>query len=200
MPPELLGQIFEPFFTTKDVGKGTGLGLSQVYGFAKQSGGDVEVQSELGRGTTFTIYLPHVQPEQERERPARREPSEASSARTRILVVEDNQDVGDFARRLLEEVGHEAVHVGSGAEAVERLESDPGAFDLIFTDVVMAGMSGIELGQEIRRRWPGLRVVLTSGYSDVLAQQGRHGFELLQKPYSLASLSRIIRHDGGRGE
>jgi signal transduction histidine kinase/CheY-like chemotaxis protein len=199
MPAELLKQIFEPFFTTKEVGKGTGLGLSQVYGFVKQSGGDVDVVSEPGRGTTFTLYLPRVGKSAEAERPQRRQPSPAAPERTRILVVEDNQDVGDFARRLLEEVGHEAVHVGSGAEALDRLERDPGSFDLVFTDVVMAGMSGIELGQEIGRRWPGLRVVLTSGYSHVLAEQGRHGFELLQKPYSLDSLSRIIRPGAGAG-
>jgi CheY-like chemotaxis protein len=193
IPPELLGQIFEPFFTTKEVGKGTGLGLSQVYGFAKQSGGDVQVESEVGRGTTFTLYLPRVETEPAAERQERSGNAESASAGTRILVVEDNEDVGEFARQLLEEIGHDATRVGSAAEALERLEADPDAYDLVFTDVVMAGMTGIELGEEIRRRWPGLRVVLTSGYSHVLAQQGRHGFELLQKPYSVESLSRILR-------
>jgi CheY-like chemotaxis protein/anti-sigma regulatory factor (Ser/Thr protein kinase) len=175
--PDVLTQIFEPFFTTKEIGKGTGLGLSQVYGFAKQSGGDVEVESELGRGTTFTLSLPRVAPPAPAE-PAAAALPQAETGGSRILVVEDNDAVGEFARQLL--------------EAIERLEEDPSAFDLVFTDVVMAGMSGIELGQEIRRRWPQLRVVLTSGYSHVLAQQGRHGFELLQKPYSVEALSRAV--------
>jgi PAS domain S-box-containing protein len=195
--PDLVTQIFEPFFTTKDVGKGTGLGLSQVYGFVKQSGGDVQVTSDVGRGTEFCLYLPRVEAPAEAPRSARAPAEEGSPKRSRILVVEDNEDVGIFARQLLQEVGHEAVHVASGAEALALLEADAEAFDLVFTDVVMAGMTGIELGQEIRRRWPQLRVVLTSGYSHVLAQQGRHGFELVQKPYSVDSLSRILRGPPG---
>jgi PAS domain S-box-containing protein len=193
IPPELLAQIFEPFFTTKEVGKGTGLGLSQVYGFVKQSGGDVQVESEVGRGTTFSLYLPKVAAPAvpEREHAAR---PDGPVQRTRLLVVEDNPEVGDFATQLLSELGHETMLARSGAEALELLERHAGEFDLVFTDVVMPGISGIELGHEIRKRHPGMRVVLTSGYSHILAHEGRHGFELLHKPYSVESLTSVLRH------
>jgi PAS domain S-box-containing protein len=189
---ELMAKIFEPFFTTKEVGKGTGLGLSQVYGFAKQSGGDVQVRSEVGRGTVFTLYLPRIARPVADHEPARRRRAEAPMARSRILVVEDNPDVGAFASQLLAELGHDTRLASSGAEALRMIEEEDG-FDLIFSDVVMPGMTGIELGHELRQRRPELRVILTSGYSHVLAQEGRHGFELLQKPYSVETLTRILR-------
>ena len=191
--PELRSQIFEPFFTTKEVGKGTGLGLSQVYGFVKQSGGEVKVESEPGRGTSFALYLPRQPKPAKAEEPEGDRRSEGIAERTRILVVEDNPDVGTFAQQLLSELGHEVRLAVTGADALRLLEADASAYDLVFSDVVMPGMSGIELGQAIRSRWPDLRIVLTSGYSHVLAQQGRHGFELLQKPYSVESLTRILR-------
>jgi PAS domain S-box-containing protein len=190
--PELMAKIFEPFFTTKEVGKGTGLGLSQVYGFAKQSGGDVQVRSELGKGTVFTLYLPRVGRPVAEPAPARRRRGEGPVTRSRILVVEDNPDVGAFASQLLAELGHDTRLAASGAEALRVIEEE-GGFDLVFSDVVMPGMTGIELGHELRRRWPELRVILTSGYSHVLAQEGRHGFELLQKPHSVEMLTRVLR-------
>jgi len=193
IPPELMAQIFEPFFTTKEVGKGTGLGLSQVYGFAKQSGGDVLVASEVGRGTRFTLYLPRIAKPGADDAPARGRRAEGPMASSRILVVEDNPDVGAFATQLLAELGHDTRLAANGEEALRMIEEEKEAFDLVFSDVVMPGMTGIELGQELRRRRPGLRVVLTSGYSHVLAQEGRHGFELLHKPYSVESLTRILR-------
>jgi PAS domain S-box-containing protein len=192
IPPEHLPHIFEPFFTTKEVGKGTGLGLSQVYGFAKQSGGDVEVESAPGEGTTFTLYLPRVSPAA-----GKREAGGAASDRPdpaiRILVVEDNVQVGEFASQLLEELGHTTTLAPNALKALEILEARQGEFDLVFTDVVMPGMSGIDLAEEVRRLYPGLRVILTSGYSHVLAEQGTHGFELLQKPYSVDGVTRLIR-------
>ena len=193
IPPELMAQIFEPFFTTKEVGKGTGLGLSQVYGFAKQSGGDVRVVSAPGEGTTFTLYLPRIAPPAPVTEEAQRRRGEAPMKRSRILVVEDNENVGAFATQLLAELGHETRLAANGLEALEVIEAEADAFDLVFSDVVMPGMTGIELARELRRRRPELRVVLTSGYSHVLAQEGRHGFELLHKPYSVESLTRILR-------
>ena len=190
--PELIEQIFEPFFTTKEVGKGTGLGLSQVYGFAKQSGGDVRVASEVGAGTTFSLYLPRFERPEPAQQPDAERLHDGNVAEARILVVEDNVDVGAFARQLLTELGHEATLAGDGQAALRLLEEDHGRYDLVFSDVVMPGMSGIELAQEIRRRWPSLRVVLTSGYSHVLAQQGHHGFELLKKPYSVEGLTAML--------
>ena len=199
IPPEIKAQIFEPFFTTKEVGKGTGLGLSQVYGFAKQSGGDVLVESEPGNGTTFTMYLPRIaRPEPKIVEPSRRRSEEAMKS-SRILVVEDNPDVGSFASQLLAELGHETRHAANADEALRILEEEDD-FDLVFSDVVMPGMSGIELARELRHRKPELRVVLTSGYSHVLAQEGRHGFELLHKPYSVESLTRILRSASAPGD
>jgi signal transduction histidine kinase/ActR/RegA family two-component response regulator len=190
--PEKLSHIFEPFFTTKEVGKGTGLGLSQVYGFAKQSGGDVAVESEVGQGTTFTLYLPRASEPAEVDAPAREHVQPAGGRGRRVLVVEDNMEVGRFSTQILEDLGYETTWAANGHEALQRLEEGQ-AFDVVFSDVVMPGMTGIELGQEIRRRYPQLPVVLTSGYSHVLAEEGRHGFELLQKPYAVEELSRTLR-------
>jgi CheY-like chemotaxis protein len=190
-----LAQIFEPFFTTKEVGKGTGLGLSQVYGFAKQSGGDVAVESEIGMGTTFTLYLPRTERDADvatgdEERGAT--PEEEGRGR-RVLVVEDNLEVGQFSTQLLQDLGYETTWAANASEALKLLEEDASRFDIVFSDVVMPGMSGVELGREIRRRYPYLPVVLTSGYSHVLAEEGRHGFELLHKPYAVEDVSRVLR-------
>ena len=187
IPKEHLGRIFEPFFTTKEVGQGTGLGLSQVFGFAKQSSGEVRVDSN-SEGTTFTLYLPKVEaPLEEEQRPqsARRAREVAGT----ILIVEDNQSVGEFARNLLDDLGYETILAPDGVAAVAILEDQAADIDAIFTDVVMPGMSGIELATHVRSRYPALPVVLTSGYSDVLASDGAHGFPLLHKPYSAASLT-----------
>jgi PAS domain S-box-containing protein len=193
--PELLANIFEPFFTTKEIGKGTGLGLSQVYGFSKQSGGDVTVESKVSRGTTFTLDLPRVWRETmpfDTASTARPISLANDGKGRRILVVEDNAEVGGFSTQLLVDLGYEATWVTSAAEALTRL-ADGLRIDVVFADVVMPGMSGLELGLEIRRRYPDLPVVLTSGYSHVLAEKGRHGFELLQKPYAAEELSRLLQ-------
>jgi two-component system NtrC family sensor kinase len=192
IPQDQIGHIFEPFFTTKEVGQGTGLGLSQVFGFAKQSGGEVMVDSEVGKGSKFTLYLPRVASD---ERPLQVAPEEAPPVDGHgicVLVVEDNAEVGTFASDALTELGYETTIVGNATHALEELVSDSGRFDVVFSDVVMPGMSGIELAQEIRRRGYDVPVVLTSGYSHVLSEQGTHGFELLQKPYSVEQLSRAL--------
>ncbi|MBB5694397.1 PAS domain S-box protein [Muricoccus pecuniae] len=192
--PELLGRIFEPFFTTKEAGKGTGLGLSQVYGFAKQSGGELHVESEVGRGSTFTLYLPRaeakpvVAPTQSTE-----EADTPVEGRRNVLLVEDNTQVGEFARQMLEDLGYVPTWAPNAKAALDLLEGDASRFDVVFSDVVMPGMNGVDLGKEIRRRWPSLPVVLTSGYSHVLANDGAQGFELLNKPYSAEGLSRVLR-------
>jgi CheY-like chemotaxis protein len=192
--PEQLNQIFEPFFTTKEVGKGTGLGLSQVYGFVKQSGGDVAVESEVGRGATFRLYLPLV------EAPPPGTPDRAgtqgdrpSGGGQRILVVEDNAEVGRFSTQLLQDLGYETTWAANAREALDLLQERSGRFDAVFSDVVMPGMSGVEFGHEVRRLYPGLPVLLTSGYSHVLASEGPQGFELLHKPYAVEDLSRMLR-------
>ena len=109
-----------------------------------------------------------------------------------MLVVEDNVEVGRFSTQILQDLGYETTWAANADEALKLLDEVNG-FDVVFSDVVMPGMSGVELGQEIRRRYPGLPVVLTSGYSHVLAEEGRHGFELLQKPYAAEELSRMLR-------
>ncbi|WP_342108107.1 PAS domain-containing protein [Methylobacterium sp. SI9] len=191
-------RIFEPFFTTKGVGHGTGLGLSQVFGFAKQSGGDVAVESALGQGTTFTLYLPRV------EAPLVAgdidvEPEEFVDGHgTCVLVVEDNVEVGTFATQSLAELGYGTVWAANAAEALAELARDAGRFDVVFSDVVMPGMDGIELGREIRRLYNDLPVVLTSGYSHVLAQTGTSGFQLIHKPYSIEEMSRVLRKAASR--
>jgi len=197
--PGNLTRIFEPFFTTKDVGQGTGLGLSQVFGFAKQSGGEVHVQSETGKGTTFILYLPHAARESVQNEGLR--PAAVTGApavgKGRILVVEDNDMVGAFAKQLLDELGYQTEWAPGAKAALDIISKRANDFDLVFTDVVMPGMSGLELADEARERWPELPIVLTSGYSHVLAQEGTHGFPLLQKPYSVENLSRIIRRAVG---
>jgi PAS domain S-box-containing protein len=197
--PDVLPRIFEPFFTTKDIGKGTGLGLSQVFGFAKQSGGDVDVASRPGEGTTFTLYLPQVEgaPEKADEGPVDERSVEGASLC--ILVVEDNVEVGRFATQILEDLGHRTVWATNAEEALQEVERIPFRFDAVFSDVVMPGMGGIALARELERRLPDLPVVLTSGYSHVLAQEGVHGFDLIQKPYSVEELSRVLRKVVGKG-
>jgi CheY-like chemotaxis protein len=186
--------IFEPFFTTKEVGKGTGLGLSQAFGFAKQSGGDIAVESPPGQGATFTIYLPQAAtPVRATETDAAGHEPAARGRGYRVLVVEDNDDVGQFSTELLEDLGYTVRRVDNADAALAILGEDEFAADLVFSDVIMPGMNGVELAGVIRDRYPGLPVVLTSGYSNVLAENAHRGFELIQKPYSVESLSRILR-------
>ena len=192
--PDQLGRIFEPFFTTKEVGRGTGLGLSQVFGFAKQSGGDVAVESAFGEGTTFTLFLPQIDPPHgaDHARGAADDLSEDGGGQ-RVLVVEDNIEVGRFATQILEDLGYQTEWAVNAEDALDKLGEDGAGFDVVFSDVVMPGMGGIALAENLRRRLPDLPIVLASGYSHVLAQEGAHGFELLQKPYSTEQLSRMLR-------
>jgi signal transduction histidine kinase/ActR/RegA family two-component response regulator len=189
-----LDAVFEPFFTTKEVGKGTGLGLSQAFGFAKQSGGDIAVSSILGHGATFTIYLPQAPaPASEAEIAAIKSEPATTGRGFRVLVVEDDDEVGRFSTELLEDLGYTVRRVAEATAALAILGKDEFAVDLVFSDVIMPGMNGVELAGVIRQRFPGLPVVLTSGYSNVLAENAHHGFELIQKPYSVESLSRILK-------
>ena len=198
IPKGQFERIFEPFFTTKQVGQGTGLGLSQVFGFAKQSGGEVDVASEIGKGSTFTLYLPRAagtgRPQQMPEQDA---PPVDGHGMT-VLVVEDNPEVGKFAADALAGLGYSAKLVDNATHALEELAADADRFDVVFSDVVMPGMTGLELAQEIRRLHADLPVVLTSGYSHVLSEHGSTGYELLQKPYSAEQLARVLNRVGRR--
>lgn len=190
--PSQLERIFEPFYTTKEVGKGTGLGLSQVYGFVKQSDGEVSVESKIGEGTSFIIKLPRASPGDVPVQPASVSEDNHPGG-GRVLVVEDNVDVGQFASQMLRDLGFDTVLEVDANAAIERLEHEEGKFDLIFSDVVMPGMDGVAFGRVVRDRWPAIPVVLTSGYSHVLAEEPQHGFALLQKPYSVEALSKTLR-------
>jgi PAS domain S-box-containing protein len=188
IPPDILPRIFEPFFTTKDMARGTGLGLSQLYGFAEQSGGRVRVESVLGEGSAFTLYLPHSHktvgaPGVAVERDV---PQGA-----RVLVVEDNPDVAEVAAGLLEQLGSRP-QVVSSAEAALRLLREGERPDLVFSDIVMAGeMDGLALARRLRAEWPDLPVLLTTGYSQSAENIGQE-FAILPKPYELPELARAL--------
>ncbi|MEG3167239.1 ATP-binding protein [Sphingomonas sp. LB3N6] len=191
--PSHIDHIFEPFFTSKAVGHGTGLGLSQVFGFVKQSGGEVIVDSRPGKGATFTLYLPR----ERSEAPIATDPARMvypEQAPVRILVVEDNPDVGAFAIAALGDLGHDIVFARDAEEALATLEDLAPPVDIVFSDVMMPGMNGIELALEIRQRFPETAILLTSGYSEIISKEGAYGFELLRKPYSMEELAAAIRN------
>ena len=188
-----LERIFEPFFTTKEVGKGTGLGLSQVFGFAKQSGGDIDVTSVVGEGSTFTLYLPAVESEPDPSRSPATTTAPQEGRGKCVLVVEDNVAVGQFATQLLDDLGYRTRWVMNAEEALAQLGADGAGYDIVFSDVVMPGMGGIELAKRIAQDLPHLPVVLASGYSHVLVQEGVDGVRLLRKPYSASQLSAVLQ-------
>jgi two-component system NtrC family sensor kinase len=183
--------VFEPFFTTKEFGKGTGLGLSQVYGFARQSGGAATITSTVRRGTAITLFLPRSFETPELPRVAASALAPLPPAGT-VLLVEDDADVIEIARAYLRELGYtvkQAANAQAGLDLIER----EGEVDLLFSDILMrGGINGLDLAQEVRRRFPGMIVLLTTGYSSSAQQAVREGFEVLQKPYDLAALKRAL--------
>lgn len=193
--PEILDRVFEPFFTTKEPGRGTGLGLSMVYGFIRQSDGHLHVASELGKGSSFTLYLP-VAAEPVLEDSAQLAERRAfQGGSENVLVVEDNELVRDHAGSQFIALGYKVVTAANGSEALAILEKRDD-IDLLFTDVVMPGMNGRELAERAVARWPRLRILYTSGYSkDALTREGRllAGVTLLSKPYSKRDLAEKVR-------
>jgi CheY-like chemotaxis protein len=194
--PERLERVFEPFYTTKEVGRGTGLGLSQVYGFVKQSGGHVRIESTVGVGTTVTIYLPKAAGVAVgREMPGRPGEEPAQGWET-ILLVEDDQGVLEVVTAMMEELGYRVLTAQNGPEALSILErGEP--IDLLFTDLVMPqGISGAELAQRARQMRPELKVLLGSGYSARMspaAATAAAGLPILGKPYRQAELAAKLR-------
>jgi signal transduction histidine kinase/CheY-like chemotaxis protein/HAMP domain-containing protein len=194
MLPEVRDRIFEPFFTTKEVGKGTGLGLSMVYGFVRQSGGYISVESAPSEGTTIALYLPkatqepHAEVETDRTRAMPR-------GSERILLVEDNDDMLEVTSAMLTTFGYRVVCARNGTEAIRILESDQ-EFDLLFSDVVMPnGPNGVELAREAKR-WNGkIKILLTSGYAgDVLARhRAANEFPFIHKPFRVSELAQCLR-------
>jgi signal transduction histidine kinase len=195
MPPEVLQRAFEPFFTTKPVGQGTGLGLSMAYGFVKQSGGELVLSSEVGRGTSVRIFLPRsdaeaVQPEAHVDVPL-------CGGLETILVVEDEEDVRSSTCAILSALGYQVLEASDAAGAIAVIESGRHV-DLVFTDVIMPGpVSSLQLGEVVRARLPNAQILYTSGYAEgVLAHEGKvsASVHLLQKPYHPDALSARIRH------
>ncbi|HEU0097303.1 MAG TPA: PAS domain S-box protein [Allosphingosinicella sp.] len=181
MTAEVLERAFEPFFTTKPVGEGTGLGLSQIHGFAAQAGGRAEIRSAPGEGTAVRIILPVTQKAFGRSTAQAR--VEKPPRGLSVLLVEDNDHVREFAHHLLDELGYRVVSAASGEEALERLETE--TVDILFSDVVMPGLSGIELARLARQRDPDLPVLLASGYSEEIVGAAGADFEIVRKPYDL---------------
>ena len=194
MDKETQSRIFEPFFTTKEKGKGTGLGLSTVYGIVKQSGGYVMVQSELGRGTTFHIYLPQVEAgEQTHIAPV---PDAALGGTETVLLVEDEESVRQLVRDTLISKGYQVIEADCGEAGIEEAAKHRGKINLVITDVVMPGMSGHDLVNKLAETRPDTKVLYLSGYTeDAIVSEGsiEKGTAFLQKPFSLQSLSRKVR-------
>lgn len=197
MSKDTAARVFEPFFTTKDVGKGTGLGLSMVYGFTKQSGGHVKIYSEEGHGTTVKIYLPRLVSEFQSEvQGEEKEDIEVSRLEESILVVEDDDDVRSYTVECLRELGYRVRDAHDGASALQLFENEPdGTFDLLFTDVVMPGMTGSELADQVRQAQPEIKVLYTSGYTrNAIVHGGRldDGVEMISKPFTYQALARKV--------
>jgi len=195
MSRDIQDRAFEPFFTTKEPGQGTGLGLSQVYGFVKQSGGHVKIYSELGEGTTIKIYLPraHAPASAVADNEA---PVLGSRGSETILVVEDEAEVRSYLLETLSDLDYQVHAASDGAAALALFESGALRVDLLLTDVVMPGMNGRQLADELRERQPGLKVLFMTGYSrNAIVHQGRldPGVALLQKPLTQAMLAAKIR-------
>ena len=187
--PHIMERAFEPFFTTKSVGKGTGLGLSQVYGFVTQSGGDIRIDSAPGKGAEVILLLPASEHEHSGDLGV----PKAAASRTsgRVLLVEDNPQVGAFAETLLSELGHQVIRAMNGLEALKLIDEGMD-YDLVFSDVVMPGMSGLELAGEIKQRRPDVPIILTTGYSDHIAEAGSQGHTIIPKPYRLETIADAV--------
>jgi CheY-like chemotaxis protein len=195
MTDEVRSHLFEPFFTTKESGKGTGLGLSTVYGIVQQSGGQIMVETEPGRGTSFRIYLPRVQAELTRKPEANDHQTLPGGSET-ILVVEDREDVRRLTVSLLSGLGYTVVEAASPAGALELVGDGRPVIHLMVSDIVMPGMSPDELAEHVRARRPGIKVLFVSGYGSDFTAAARlfePGFGYLAKPFSPAELAVTVR-------
>jgi two-component system cell cycle sensor histidine kinase/response regulator CckA len=211
--PEIMDKIFEPFFTTKDVGKGTGLGLAMVYGIVKQSGGYIQPESEVGKGTTFRVFLPRHIPEpavaaeagsidgaiagaEVVPLPVSPQQPEDLTGSAVILLVEDEEAVRRGGKRMLETRGYTVHEAGSGVEALSILEELDGKVDIVVSDVVMPEMDGPTLLRELRKTYPDMKFIFVSGYAEDafarnLPPEAKFGF--LPKPFSLKQLAVVVK-------
>jgi CheY-like chemotaxis protein len=202
MDQKTMARIFEPFFTTKELGKGTGLGLSTVYGIVKQSGGNIWVYSEPGRGTTFKIYLPRVDDVAE-EYTRTMEDDERTRGTETILLVEDEEMLRKLARQTLKGYGYHILEASNGDEAITVCNQYQGEIDLLLTDVIMPRMNGRELSKCLLKTRPNLRVLFMSGYTDdAIVHQGvlDESANFIQKPFPPESLANKVREVLDRSE
>ncbi|MBL8895519.1 MAG: response regulator, partial [Rhizobiales bacterium] len=203
IPPEILDKIWEPFFSTKEVGKGTGLGLSTVYGIIKQTGGFIFCTSKIGKGTTFSIFLPRHRPNPAAEAGSREDKEEKKETRRAdltgkgtILLVEDEDAVRAFASRALASRGYTVLEADSGARALEIVTEKDGGIDLVISDVVMPEMDGPTLLKELRKRGVTTKIIFISGYAEDAFQknlEGEEDFAFLPKPFSLKQLAEAVK-------
>ncbi len=195
MPPEVIEKAFDPFFTTKKSGAGTGLGLSQVYGFVRQSGGCVQIESHIGQGTTVRIYLPrYMGPDAPRPAESEASPIPTGDGHVTVLVVEDEDGVRAHAVSALRELGYNVLEADRASKALEVVDSHP-EIRLLFTDVVMPDMNGRRLSEEVTQRRPGMKVLFTTGYTrDAIVHNGTvdHDVSLITKPFTLDELGRKV--------
>jgi CheY-like chemotaxis protein len=196
MAPDVVERAFEPFFTTKEVGKGSGLGLSMVYGFARQSGGHLELASKPGEGTCVTMLLRAAEAEAAEHHSTSERLAVSPGRGERILVVEDDAAVRRFVSSQLRRLNYDILETDDGWAALQLIEENE-KIDLVFTDVVLPnGLSGVELARRARDRRPQLKVMLTSGYSeDVFDAHGRpeRDVHLLRKPYRIQDLAQAVQ-------
>jgi len=195
MTPEVRERAFEPFFTTKEVGKGTGLGLSQLFGFAHQSGGEVGIESEVGKGTTVSVYLPRTaaaSASNVRNHPAMqaRSDEELTVPGARILLVEDDPRVRTATVGALEDLGYEPIACSGGVEALALFDSME--FDLVISDVIMPEMTGPEMVRELKRRRIDIAVLFVTGYVGEGEGDDIIGYDLLRKPFTVSTLASAV--------
>jgi two-component system cell cycle sensor histidine kinase/response regulator CckA len=198
MSKEIQSKIFDPFFTTKPVGQGTGLGLATVYGIVKQSGGFITVDSELGRGTSFKIYLPRRKVEASEAHAVETAPVAARdvTGQDTILLVEDEEAVRSFAARALRMRGYNVLEASGGEEALEIVKSEGDKIDLVITDVVMPNMDGPTIVKHIKELKPELEVIFMSGYAEEAfrrSDQTSENIHFLPKPFGLKQLAAKVK-------
>jgi two-component system NtrC family sensor kinase len=200
IPPDVLARVFEPFFTTKPPGQGTGLGLSQVYGFAKQSGGTVAIDTAPSLGSTVTLLIPRAQAPADHTVGFAAVPATGDDAgktqstghKAKVLLVEDSEEVAQVSREYLERIGHTVVTVTNGVDALAALGNVRG-IDIVLSDIVMPGeMDGLDVARQVRTQFPGLPIILVTGYSSSANAARREGFEVLRKPYNITRIARAI--------
>lgn len=193
--PEVRARLFEPFFTTKELGHGTGLGLATVYGIVEQGGGHIVVETEVGAGTTFEVFLPKAS-SSDADVGAERVPEGAAVGGETILVVEDEVAVRTLVRRILTRSGYTVVVASDGNDAIQQAEAHDGPLHLLLTDVVMPGLGGRAVADRVSVLRPGIKVIYMSGYvDDAVVRAGvlLEGVNFLQKPFTLDGLTAKIR-------